>query len=94
MFPVSTARTHFSGRPIGLLAARKKLHEHVGILPIVVAERKFRQIQRQIRFADFVIAAHNSAPQQAPERFNRLRMDFAAHVGVDPVWWTVAKWGK
>ena len=79
MSPVSTARTHFSGRPIGLLAARKKLRKHVGVFAFVVAESKLREIQRQIRFADFVVAAHYAAPEQGPETFDRLGVDFTAH---------------
>jgi hypothetical protein len=62
-----------------LLAARKKLRENVGILSIVVPECEFGQIQREIRLADFVVAAHDAASEQRPKRFNRLRMDFAAH---------------
>ena len=44
--PASPPRSHRSGRFSGLLAARKKLHEHVGIFAVVVPERKFRDIER------------------------------------------------
>lgn len=37
------------------------------------------QVERQVVFRDFVIAAHDAAPEQRPERLNRLRMDFAAN---------------
>ena len=46
--------------------------EDVGILSIVKPELKLIQIQRQIGLADIVIAAHDSALEQRPERFNRI----------------------
>ncbi len=41
--------------------------------------REFAQIQRQIVFRDFVIRPHDAAPEQAPERFDGLRMNFTAN---------------
>ena len=51
--------------------------ENVGIAPIVVAERKFRDIEWQIFLADFVECAHNAAFDERPEAFNRVGMDCA-----------------
>src|ERR1700674_5107767 len=54
--------------------------EYVGILAVVKSELKLREIQRQIFFAHTVIAAHDSALEQRPKRFNRIGMDDAAYV--------------
>ena len=48
------------------------VEENIRILAIVEAILKFRQIQRQIFFADVVIGADDSALEQRPEPFNRL----------------------
>ena len=42
---------------------------------MVVPERKFVQVQRQIVLAHLVVTAHNSALEQAPKAFNRVRMN-------------------
>jgi hypothetical protein len=47
---------------------------------MIEAEGELVQIQRQILFANMVIAAHHAALEQRPERFNRVRMDFAYYV--------------
>ena len=52
----------------------------VGVLPIVMTERKLRQIQRQIVLADLVIGAHYSALEQAPEAIQVRRMDVPTHI--------------
>src|SRR6266404_1816131 len=57
-----------------------RLAENVGFLPVVKSELKLREIQRQIFLAHTVIAAHDSALEQRPERFNRIGMHDAAHV--------------
>ena len=46
-------------------------------VPAIVAKSKFRQRQRRVIFRYFVIAAHNAAPEQRPEQFDGLRMNFA-----------------
>src|SRR5208337_3524762 len=56
------------------------IEENSWILPIVVAILKFRQIQRQILFAHFVIGADYSALAQRPETINVRRMDVPAHI--------------
>src|SRR6266851_8550969 len=47
---------------------------------MIVSERKFVQVQRQIILAHLVVASHNSALEQAPEAFNRVRMRRADNV--------------
>jgi hypothetical protein len=54
--------------------------EDVRIVPIVVSELKFRDVQRQILAADLVEAAHDAAFQQRPEAINRLRVDDAINI--------------
>jgi hypothetical protein len=46
--------------------------EYVRILSIVKSELKLIQIKWKIGFADFVIATHDAALEQRPERFNRI----------------------
>ena len=45
-----------------------------------VAERKLRQIHRQVFAADLMIGAHNAAFQKRPERLNRVCVNVAAHI--------------
>ena len=47
---------------------------------MIVPERKFVQVQRQVILAHLVVTAHNSALEQAPEPFNRVRMRRADNV--------------
>ncbi len=54
--------------------------EDIGILPVVEPEAEFVQVQRQILAADFVERAHHAPLEQAPERFNVVRVDVAANV--------------
>jgi hypothetical protein len=49
----------------------------IDVLAIVVPELKFRDVQRQIFAADLVIAAGNTALQDAPEVFNRVGVNRA-----------------
>jgi len=51
--------------------------ECVGFLAIVKSELKLRKIQRQVFLADTVIAAHDSAFEQQPERFNRIGVKYS-----------------
>ena len=61
-------------------ASCKDCLEDVRIVAIVVAELKLGQIQRQVGFADVVIGADDSAFEQAPKRFQIVRMDLATHI--------------
>lgn len=54
--------------------------EDVGILPVIVAELKFGQVQRQILLADIVIRAHNTTFQKRPERFDVLSVNLATNI--------------
>jgi hypothetical protein len=54
--------------------------EDVRVVPVIVAELKFRNIQRQILAADLVEAAHDAALQQRLEAVNGLRMHHAIDV--------------
>ncbi len=52
----------------------------LGSFRFVEAELKLVQIERQIRFAYFVIRSYDSALEQAPKAFDGIGMDHAAHV--------------
>ena len=57
--------------------------EYVRILPVIKSELEFVQVQGQISLADFVVAAvaaHDTALQERPERFNRVSVCGAHHV--------------
>src|SRR4051794_14999626 len=57
-----------------------RLPEDIGVVPVVVAELKFRDVQRQILGADLVERADDPALNQRPEAFNRLGVDRAVNV--------------
>ena len=57
-----------------------RLAENIGLTAVVVTELKLREVQWQILCADMVEATHDAALKQAPEAFDVVRMDFAAHV--------------
>jgi hypothetical protein len=57
------------------LAPANRRSENVLIHPIVIAELKLRNIERQILGTDFVERADNTALQNRPEAFNRIRVD-------------------
>lgn len=57
--------------------ATDRLAEDVRVLSIVVAELEFRDIQRKIFAADFVIGADSAALNQAPEAFDGVGVDRA-----------------
>jgi hypothetical protein len=54
--------------------------EDVRVVPVIESERELIEVQRQIFLADVVIGADDSALEQRPERFNRVRMNQAANV--------------
>jgi hypothetical protein len=54
--------------------------EDVGVLPIVVAELKFRDVERHIFGADFVEASNDPALKERPKALNRVRVDRADDV--------------
>jgi hypothetical protein len=61
-------------------ASSYDVQEYVRVLSIVEAVLKFRQILRQIFLADVVIAAHDSALNQRPERFDVVCADPTANI--------------
>ena len=54
------------------LAAPNRSSENIGVLPIVVPELKFGDVQRHVFFADFVERADNTAFEDRPETLNRI----------------------
>jgi hypothetical protein len=54
--------------------------EDIGVKPVVVAELKFRDVERQIFAADLVEAADNAALQQRPEAIDGLSVNNAIDV--------------
>jgi hypothetical protein len=61
-------------------AACYRRSENVDVLAVVVAELKFRDVQRQILLADLVIGTDNAALEDAPEALNRVRVNRADDV--------------
>lgn len=61
-------------------AASHRFSKDVGIAAIVVAELKFRQVERQIFLTHVVVRANDAAFEQCPEALNVVRMNLAAHV--------------
>src|ERR1700683_4070697 len=61
-------------------ASSKDFLEDIGILAVIEPELKLREVQREIGLADVVVGADDTALQQAPEPFDAVRVDFAAHV--------------
>src|SRR5690349_19466582 len=59
---------------------RYRLAENVGFVAVVVAELKFSQVERQILLADMVEAAHDTALEERPERFEIVGVNLAANV--------------
>jgi len=56
-------------------AACYRRTKNIRVVPVVVAELKLRNVQRQILSADLVERAHDATLEQRPEAINRLRMD-------------------
>lgn len=54
--------------------------EDIGVLPVVEAELKLREIKREIFFAEVVEGSHDSSLEQAPKAFHIVRVDLAPHI--------------
>ena len=52
------------------LASLNRCSENIFIKPIIIAELKFRDVQREIFLADFVERADHTALNQRPEAFD------------------------
>ena len=63
------------GRQMYGSASPDSLAEDVLILPVVVPELKFGDVERKIFGADLVECADNATLKDRPEAFNRVRMD-------------------
>src|SRR5437868_6904438 len=61
-------------------ASADSFAEDVGIVPVVVAELKLGDVERQIFGADFVERADHAALENRPEALDRLGMDRADDV--------------
>src|SRR6266705_861314 len=61
-------------------AACYRRPEDIGVVPMVVAELEFGDVQRQILPADLVIAAHDPALDEGPEAFDCLSVNRANDV--------------
>src|SRR5216683_3650400 len=59
---------------------RYRLAENIGFTAIIVTELKLSQVERQILFRDVMEAAHDSALEKTPERFQIVRVDLASNV--------------
>jgi len=66
--------------PAASSASCHHVPEYIRVLTIVMPEREFRQVQRQIFLAHLVVRAHDSTLQERPEGINVRSMDVAAHV--------------
>jgi hypothetical protein len=53
-------------------AACYRFTENIIIETVIIAELKFRDIQRHVLFADLVECAHNSALHNRPKALNRV----------------------
>src|SRR5260370_42514702 len=56
------------------------LIEDVRVVPVIEAEGKLVQVERQIGFADVVVGADHATLEQAPEGLNRIGADVAAPI--------------
>src|SRR5438132_9688773 len=54
--------------------------EHVGVVPVVVAEHELVQVEREVFSADVVIRADDAALQERPEVFDGVRVDVPPRV--------------
>src|SRR5712692_2091683 len=56
------------------------LRKDIRVSPIVMSKRKLRKTQRQILFANGVVVADYPSFEQAPERFNIVRMNIPSDI--------------
>jgi hypothetical protein len=61
-------------------AACYRRSEDVVVVPIIVAELKFSDVERHVLFADFVERTNHAAFEDRPEAFNRVCVDRANNV--------------
>lgn len=63
-----------------VLASLNRRCENVIIEAVVIAELKFRDVQRHVLGADLVERANDTALEDRPKAFNRLRVDRADNI--------------
>src|SRR5580693_6050801 len=73
------------------LTSANRRAEDIGILPIVVAELEFRDVQRQIFVAYLVERADNATLEQRPETLDCVCVDRADYVLLDLVMYGLAR---
>jgi hypothetical protein len=56
------------------LAPPNRRSENIGVVPIVVSELKFSDVERHVFGADLVERAHHAALENRPETLNRVRV--------------------
>jgi hypothetical protein len=61
-------------------AACYRASKHIGVVPVVIAELKFRDVQRQIFGAHFVERADHAALEDRPEALNRVGVNCTDHI--------------
>jgi hypothetical protein len=63
-----------------LLTSFNRRPENVRVVPMVVAELKFRDVERHILGADLMERADDTALEDRPEAFNRVGVNRAYNV--------------
>jgi len=56
------------------------IRKDVWIVPVIMAIRKLRQVQRQVILRDIVKGPNDATLEQAPERLNVIRVHVPAHI--------------
>ena len=59
-------------------APTNRCSKNICVHAVVIAELELRDVQREIFAADLMERAHDAAFEDAPEVFNRLRVDRAS----------------
>ena len=61
-------------------ASSEDISKNIGIVAVVIAKLKLREIERQVRLADIVVRSEDSPFKQRPTIVNICRVDVATHV--------------
>src|SRR5579863_5548334 len=72
---VSIGIGHLVFSPSSLSAVLNRLSKNIGILPIVIPELKFRNVQGKVFPADLMIGANHAALHERPEAFDGVGVD-------------------
>ena len=65
---------------VSKLASANRGPKDVVVLAMIVPQLELRNVKRQVLAADFVESAHDPALEDAPEAFDRVRVDRADDV--------------